>query len=74
MNTFLNYTNAATLINPGFNFDQITGMFNGWNPETNSYSLEPDSWDYQYEINSDGTKGKPKPIQRFKIRTAYSSC
>ena len=56
----LNYTNAATLINPGFNFDQITGMFNGWNPETNSYSLEPDSWDYQYEINSDGTKGKPK--------------
>ncbi len=56
----LNYTNAATLINPKFNFDQTTGLFNGWDPETRSYSKEPDSWDYQYEINADGSLGNPK--------------
>lgn len=56
----LAYTNAATLINPKFNFDDVTGLFNGWDPSTRSYSLEPDSWDYQYEMLPDGSRGKPK--------------
>ncbi len=56
----LNYTNAATLIDPRFHFDDVTGLFNGWDEETHSYSKEPDSWDYQYEINPDGSRGAPK--------------
>ena len=56
----LHYTNAATLINPQFSFNQETGFFNGWDEETKSYSKEPDSWEYQYEMNPDGSRGKPK--------------
>lgn len=56
----LYYTNAATLINPDFSFDQETGLFNGWDEEQNAYCKDPDSWDYQYEINPDGSRGKPK--------------
>ena len=29
----INYTNAATLIDPGFEFDDVRGFFNGWDPE-----------------------------------------
>ena len=56
----LAYTNASTIINPKFNFDQNTGLFNGWDPTTRSYSKEPNSWDYEYEINPDGSRGAPK--------------
>lgn len=56
----LAYTNASTLINPKFNFDDVTGLFNGWDEKTNSYSIDPDSWDYQYEMNADGSRGQPK--------------
>ncbi|MDE5879587.1 MAG: molybdopterin-dependent oxidoreductase, partial [Desulfovibrio sp.] len=56
----LAYTNAATLIDERFHFDDVSGLFNGWDPKTNSYSLEPDSWDYQYELNPDGSRGRPK--------------
>ncbi|WP_165078343.1 MULTISPECIES: formate dehydrogenase-N subunit alpha [unclassified Desulfovibrio] len=56
----LAYTNASTLIDERFHFDDVAGLFNGWDPQTRSYSLEPDSWDYQYEMNPDGSRGKPK--------------
>ena len=56
----LAYTNASTLIDERFHFDDVTGLFNGWDPATNTYALEPDSWDYQYEMNADGTRGKPR--------------
>lgn len=56
----LYYTNAATLINPDFKFDDVSGFFNGWDEKTKSYSKEVDSWDYQYEMNPDGTRGEPK--------------
>lgn len=55
----LNYTNAATLIDPRFHFDDVTGLFNGWNEAKNAYADEPDSWDYQYERAADGTRGAP---------------
>ena len=42
----LAYTNASTIINSKFNFNDVTGLFNGWDPATRSYSKEPDSWDY----------------------------
>lgn len=56
----LAYTNASTIINSKFNFDDVTGLFNGWDPATRSYSKEPDSWDYEYEMNPDGSRGAPK--------------
>ncbi len=56
----LHYTNAATLINPGFSFNQETGLFNGWDEAKNAYADETDSWEYQYEINPDGSYGQPK--------------
>lgn len=56
----LNYTNLATLINPKFSFDEVEGVFSGWDPETGDYTKELDSWEYQYEINPDGTYGQPK--------------
>lgn len=56
----INYTNAATLIDPGFEFDDVRGFFNGWDPETNSYSQAGTTWDYQYEMNPDGSYGQPK--------------
>ena len=36
----LAYTNASTIINPKFNFDDVSGLFNGWDPATRSYSKE----------------------------------
>ncbi|MDE5832507.1 MAG: formate dehydrogenase-N subunit alpha [Desulfovibrio sp.] len=56
----LNYTNAATLINPKFHFDDVTGVFNGWDAAANAYTGEPDSWEYQYETDADGNYLKPK--------------
>ncbi|MBD5553178.1 MAG: formate dehydrogenase-N subunit alpha [Desulfovibrio sp.] len=55
----VNYTNAATLINPEFHFDDKLGVFNGYDAATNSYT-GGQSWDYQYEMNADGSYGQPK--------------
>jgi len=49
----LNYTNAATLINPEFrkqNKVDETGFFAGWNPETRTYDAR--LWSYQSEANN----------------------
>ena len=56
----LAFTNASTIINPKFRFDDVTGLFNGWDPEKRSYSEEVDSWDYVYETGPDGKRGEPK--------------
>lgn len=56
----LSYTNLATLINPKFSFDQEEGVFTGWDPATGSYANDLDAWEYQYEMNPDGSYGRPK--------------
>lgn len=56
----LAFTNASIIINPKFRFDDVTGLFNGWDPEKRSYSEEVDSWDYVYETGPDGKRGEPK--------------
>lgn len=56
----INYTNAATLINPDFYFDQEEGVFVGYDPKTDNYTEKLDAWEYQYEILPDGKRGKPK--------------
>lgn len=56
----LHYTNAATLINPEFEFDGQKGVFTGYDPDTNTYSRDLSAWDYQFEINPDGSCGQPK--------------
>lgn len=56
----LHYTNAATLIHPDFAFDPVSGLFNGWNAQTQAYSDRGGTWEYQYEMNADGSRGQPK--------------
>ena len=56
----INYTNAATLISPDFNFDESLGVFSGYDKETDSYSRDLHSWEYQYEMNADGSYGRPR--------------
>ena len=38
----LAYTNASTIINSKFNFDDVTGLFNGWDPATRSLQQRTD--------------------------------
>lgn len=62
----VNFTNAATLINPDFAFDQETGLFSGYDPETGNYTKNLSSWEYQYELNPDGSRGQPKTDPTLK--------
>lgn len=62
----VNYTNAAVLINPKFHFDDIKGVFSGWDEAAGTYSKELDSWEYQYEMNPDGSYGRPKTDPALK--------
>ncbi len=39
------YTNAASIIKAGFSFDEATGLFDGYNEGSRSYSK--DNWDYE---------------------------
>ncbi len=43
-----NYTNATFLVNPDFAFDDATGLFSGWDEDTNSYGTS-DTWKYQID-------------------------
>jgi formate dehydrogenase major subunit len=64
----VNYTNAATLINPEFranNRVDETGFFPGWNPETKSYDIR--LWAYETEKAAAG--GAP-PAQANQDTTA----
>lgn len=56
----VNYTNAATLISEDFSFDQTTGLFSGFDEETQNYTKDLSSWEYQYHMNPDGSRGQPK--------------
>jgi len=42
-----NYTNAAFLVNPGFKFDEASGLFSGWDEATRTYGA--DTWAYQID-------------------------
>ena len=40
------YTNATLLVNPDFKFNDVDGLFSGWDAEKNSYGTS-DTWKYQ---------------------------
>lgn len=44
----VNYTNASFLVNPDYDFDDVEGLFSGWDDEKNSYGTA-DTWKYQIE-------------------------
>lgn len=46
------YTNAPTLVSEAYSYDQETGLFSGFDPETGRYDLAPASWDY--ELDAEG--------------------
>ena len=46
------YTNAPTLVSESYSYDQETGLFSGFDPETGRYDLAPASWDY--ELDAEG--------------------
>ena len=52
----LNYTNASYLLDPEFSFDVETGLFSGWDPETETYNTH--SWHYQTEEEVDWDTSK----------------
>ena len=54
------YTNAATLISDDYDFDEESGLFVGYDADTNSYRLAPHAWDYQMEPGPDGAPGLPR--------------
>lgn len=43
----LNYTNASYLVDPGFGFDDATGLFTGWDEEKKAYDAKKGGWAYQ---------------------------
>ena len=53
----LNYTNSSYLLDPEFEFDVETGLFSGWDEETEKYNNH--SWHYQTveEVEWDTSKG-----------------
>ena len=41
----INYTNASYIMDPDYEFDPETGLFSGWNEETETYNVH--SWHYE---------------------------
>jgi len=55
----VNYTNAAFLIADEFKFDEIEGVFSGYNPQSRKY--DKGTWEYQI-----GPDGEPKKDPTLK--------
>ncbi|PKQ28741.1 MAG: formate dehydrogenase-N subunit alpha [Candidatus Anoxymicrobium japonicum] len=51
------YTNFSFLVNPGYKFNEETGLFSGYNEEKRKY--DPVTWSYQ--MDKIGPDGKPLP-------------
>ena len=47
----LNYTNASYLLDPDYEFDPETGLFSGWQEDSESYDTA--SWHYQIDSESE---------------------
>lgn len=43
----INFTNAACILRSDYKFDESTGLFSGWDPETKTYSDE--TWGYDVD-------------------------
>ena len=70
----LHYTNAATIINAGFETPSSDGLFAGFVPVTGRYEHLPDAWDYACQPAADGTRGPVRtdptlrdPLSVFQI-------
>ncbi len=57
------FTNAATLIDPDFDYDEATGLFVGYDPATDSYAGQPHAWEYQMEPGPDGQPKQDPTLQ-----------
>jgi len=57
------FTNAATLIDPDFDYDDESGLFVGYDPATDSYAGEPFAWEYQMEPGPDGQPKQDPSLQ-----------
>jgi len=55
----VNYTNGAFLIADDFKFDEIEGVFSGYNPETRKY----DKGTWKYQMEADGEPKKDPTLQ-----------
>lgn len=53
----VNYTNAACLLRKDFQFDENTGLFSGWDPETKTYSDETWGYDVDHKEKWDTSAG-----------------
>lgn len=53
----LHYTNAACILRPDFKFNEETGLFSGWNPETKRYDNETWGYDVDKKVGWDTTPG-----------------
>lgn len=53
----LHYTNAACILRPDFKFDEETGLFSGWDPETKRYDNETWGYDVDKKVGWDTTPG-----------------
>ena len=53
----LHYTNAACILRPDFKFNEETGLFSGWDPETKRYDNETWGYDVDKEVGWDTTPG-----------------
>ena len=53
----LHYTNAACILRPDFKFNEDTGLFSGWDPETKRYDNETWGYDVDKKVGWDTTPG-----------------
>lgn len=53
----LHYTNAACILRPDFKFNEETGLFSGWDPETKRYDNETWGYDVAKKVGWDTTPG-----------------
>jgi len=53
----LHYTSAACILRPDFKFDEETGLFSGWDPETKRYDNETWGYDVDKKVGWDTTPG-----------------
>ena len=53
----LHYTNAACILRPDFKFNEETGLFSGWDPETKRYDNETWGYDVNKKVGWDTTPG-----------------
>lgn len=53
----LHYTNAACILRPDFKFNEETGLFSGWDPETKRYDNETWGYDVDKKVGWDTTPG-----------------